>query len=325
MRKLKLGILSTSRIVEEFLKNAREMPELEPISICCRPQSRAKAEKWARQGVGPAAVFTSEAEFFAQKDYDAVYIGTANQLHYAAAKSALAAGHSVILEKPFTATAAEARELYALADAKGVFLLEAITVPYLPRYRFLRRQLEGIGPVRGALLNFSKRSARYDDYLNHIWNTTFDPACFGGALNDMNLYNLHLLWGLLGMPKSCEYRPNRGYNGIDTAGTALLDYGGFTAACLAGKDSGSENGFLLQGPGGCIVLHGDPNSLEGELYAETGGRRIDAPAQGRHRMAYEFAEFARILLENDRSAEAAARRRTVEVMELLEALHKNAG
>ena len=40
--------------------------------------------------------------------FDAVYIGTANHLHYAAAKKALLAGYHVLLEKPFTATAAEA-------------------------------------------------------------------------------------------------------------------------------------------------------------------------------------------------------------------------
>lgn len=53
-------------------------------------------------------------------------------------------------------------------------------------------------------------SARYDDYLKGIWNTTFDPACLGGALNDMNVYNLHLLCGLLGVPGRAEYRPAAG-------------------------------------------------------------------------------------------------------------------
>ncbi len=143
----------------------------------------------------------------------------------------------MLLEKPFTATAAEARELFALADAKGLVLMEAITIPYLPQYAFLQAELPKIGEVRGAMASFCARSARYDDYLKGIWNTTFDPACLCGALNDMNVYNLHLLCGLLGVPGRAEYRPSCGPNGIDTAGLALLDYGGFTAAALAAKDS----------------------------------------------------------------------------------------
>ena len=232
----------------------------------------------------------------------------------------------MLLEKPFTATAAEARELFALADAKGLVLMEAITIPYLPQYAFLQAELPKIGPVRGAMASFCARSARYDDYLNGIWNTTFDPACLGGALNDMNVYNLHLLCGLLGTPGRAEYRPSCGPNGIDTAGLALLDYGGFTAAALAAKDSEGRNGLVLQGPGGYLVVEGGTNALP-VVYSvlggvRGGGTRTDGPAPARHRMAYEFAEFARIIAQKDTAAETAARMRTMQVMNLLDVLHQ---
>lgn len=204
--------------------------------------------------------------------------------------------------------------------------MEAITIPYLPQYAFLQAELPKIGPVRGAMASFCARSARYDDYLNGIWNTTFDPACLGGALNDMNVYNLHLLCGLLGLPDRAEYRPSCGPNGIDTAGLALLDYGGFTAAALAAKDSEGRNGLVLQGPGGYLVVEGGTNALP-VVYSvlggvRGGGTRTDGPAPARHRMAYEFAEFARIIAQKDAAAEAAARLRTMQVMNLLDVLHQ---
>ena len=324
---LKLAIVSTSRIVDEFLQHISEMPEVQVVALSCRPQSAPKARAWA-EAYGIPALYTDEAEMLAAGGFDAVYVGTANHLHYDTARRVLEAGYHVILEKPFTATAAEAQALFALADQKGVFLFEAITTPYLPAYRFLEEKIAEIGPVRGAMASFCARSARYDEYLKGIWNTTFDPACNGGALNDMNVYNLHYLWGLLGSPLRCEYRPSRGKNGIDTAGLALLDYGDFTAACLAAKDSDGEKGCVIQGPDGCLVLHGGTNSLD-EVYARIGGvrgggPRIDAPRAQRHRMAYEFAEFARIIAEQDHIAEVSARKRTLAVMELLEALHQNA-
>lgn len=321
---LKLAVLSTSRIVAEFMSHLPEMPEIQVTALCCRPQSEAKARTMAEAN-GVPRVFTDEDACYAAGGFDAVYIGTANHLHYTAAKKALEAGYHVILEKPFTATAAEARELFDLADRKGVILFEAITTPYLPAYRFLRDNMGNIGPVRGAMASFCARSARYDDYLKGIWNTTFDPACNGGALNDMNVYNLHFFWGLLGMPEECKYRPSLGQNGIDTAGTAVLYYPDFCAVALAAKDSESEKFASIQGPGGYLMLHGGTNSLD-EVYAvlggiRGGGTRTDAPRATRHRMAYEFAEFARIVAEKDRAAEAEARTRTLAVMELLDKLH----
>lgn len=324
MQPLQLAILSTSRIVDEFLQHLGEMPEISVQAICCRPQSEQKARTWAGQ-YGIPAVYTDEDACYAAGGFDAVYIGTANHLHYAAAKRALNAGYHVILEKPFTGTAAEARELYALADAKGVMLFEAITVYYLPQFAFLQAELPKIGPVRGAMASFCARSRRYDDFLNGIWNTTFDPACQGGALNDMNIYNLHLFVGLLGSPKRAEYRPSLAENGIDTAGLALLDYGNVTAAALAAKDSDGINGMTIQGPGGCLVVEGGTNALP-VAYSRLGGVRgggvrNDAPQARRFRMAYEFAEFARILAEKDTAAERQARARTLAVMNLLDILH----
>ena len=143
----------------------------------------------------------------------------------------------------------------------------------------------------------------------------------------MNVYNLHYLWGLLGSPVQCTYHPTRGREGIDTAGLAVLQYPEFAAACLAAKDSDGECGCVIQGTEGRLVLHGGTNALE-EVYSITrshrnGGVRTDPPPAARHRMAYEFAAFARILAEQDRQAEAQARRRTLAVMEMIDALRAN--
>ena len=135
----------------------------------------------------------------------------------------------------------------------------------------------------------------------------------------MNVYNLHFFCGLLGAPQRAEYRPTLGGNGIDTAGTVLLQYPGFCAAALAAKDSGAPQFAMLQGVGGCLVLQGGANGVE-QVYSVVNGVRTDGPKLARHRMAYEFAEFARIVAEHDTAAEAAARRRTLAVMDLLEPL-----
>ena len=95
---------------------------------------------------------------------------------------------------------------------------------------------------------------------------------------------------------------------------------------LAAKDSEGRNGMVLQGPGGYLVVEGGTNALP-VVYSvlggvRGGGTRVDGPKPERHRMAYEFAEFARIIAEKDADAEAAARMRTMRVMELLDVLHE---
>ena len=275
----RLAVLSASRIVVEFLDHLAEMPEIQVTALCCRPQSAEKGRALAEKA-GIPRLFTDEAECYAAGGFDGVYIGTANHLHAAAARRALEAGYHVILEKPFTPTLAEAKELFALADAKGLVLFEAITTPYLPAYRFLLQELPKIGPVRGAMASFCARSARYDDFLKGVWNTTFDPKCYGGALYDMNVYNLHYFWGLLGAPRRYEYAPSLAENGVDTAGTMLLHYDGFTAAAISAKDSESENYAMIQGPGGNLILHGGTNGLE-QVYSVLGASGAAAPAPTR--------------------------------------------
>lgn len=319
MNPIRIAVLSASRIVPDFLQAAAACPEVEVTALCTRPQSAEKGAALCAQ-YGIPKQYTDEAACYADPEVDAVYVATANHLHEQAARRALEAGCHVLLEKPFTATAAEARALFALADAKGLVLMEAITTPYLPQYAFLQQHLADLGPVRGAMASFCARSARYDDYLNGIWNTTFDPACLGGALNDMNVYNLHLLCGLLGQPQSAEYRPSLGPNGVDTAGLALLQYPGFTAACLAAKDSAGVNGCTLQGPGGCLAVQGGTNALT-QVWLQQGTARTDGPAETEHRMVYEIRAFAQMIAGQDPTLEPAARARTLAVMDLLDTLH----
>ena len=319
---MKIGLVSTSRVMELFWAGYGQMENVRVTAICCRPQSEGKARRWAEEH-GIPAVYTDYEAFLAEGAFDFAYIGSVNSQHYPQARQALEAGRNVILEKPFTVTAAEARTLAALAEEKKLWLFEAITTLYTPGFAFLRQHLADIGPVRGALLNFSKYSSRYDRYLAHEMTTTFDPDHAGGALYDMNVYCLHLLCALAGFPQTGEYRPNRGWNGIDTSGLAVLQYDGFSAACMAAKDSTAPSGMTLQGENGCLVVDGEPNACV-RTCALLGGERIAGPSPEKHQFAFEFEAFDRIWRTGDRAAHDAALAHTVQVMELLDALHRSA-
>lgn len=319
---MKLGIVSTGRVIDMFWEAYPDLKGVQVSAICCRPQSVERANYFAAKYNIPA-VYTNYQQFLQQGDFDFVYNGATNSVHYSQTKQALAAGRNVILEKPFTVTAAETKELCQLAQQKGVWLFEAITTIHLPAFSFLRQHLEQIGPVRGVQMNFSAYSSRYTAYLDRQMTVSFDPAHAGGALYDMNVYNLHLLLGLLGAPNKVKYLPNRGWNGIDTSGLALLQYNGFSAALLAAKDSAGVNGMSIQGENGRLVVDGDPNACH-TVYAVIDGQRIEGPTTSRHRMTYEFEAFDAMWQQNDRAGMQALLEHTTMVMEHLEALHRSA-
>lgn len=85
---LRLAVLSTSRIVAEFLTHAPAWPELALTALCCRPESAEKGRALAEKA-GIPRLYTSEEALYAAGGFDAVYIGTANHLHAAAARRAL--------------------------------------------------------------------------------------------------------------------------------------------------------------------------------------------------------------------------------------------
>ena len=127
----------------------------------------------------------------ADPDIELVYIATPNSLHYAQTKAALLAGKNVLCEKPFVPTVAEADELIALAKEKHLFLFEAITTAHHPNYALAKQYLDDIGSLRIVSCTFCQYSSRYDALLSGQVPPVFDPACCGGALMDLNLYNVH--------------------------------------------------------------------------------------------------------------------------------------
>ncbi len=93
--------------------------------------ARQLAERFKISGV-----FSDLQEILAAVSPDVVHVTTPPRSHFPLAKQCLQAGSHVYLEKPFTVTAAEAKELIALADNKGL----QITVGH--NYQFTLEMIE---------------------------------------------------------------------------------------------------------------------------------------------------------------------------------------
>lgn len=330
---MKLAIIGSGNIVEEALFSMVPIPNIELKAIYARPHSKARGEELAEK-YDIDEVYVDYEELIMNADIDTVYIGLVNSAHYDYAKMAILSGKNVILEKPFTGTYQQAEELACLACDNGHFLFEAITVLHNDVFDTMKEMLPQLGNIKMVQCNFSQYSSKYDNYLNHEVSPAFDPDSQGGCLRDLNVYNLFYVIGLFGGPKDFMYFPNYGWNGIDTSGTLVMRYEGFTATCTAAKDSDSDCFVIIQGEKGTMKINGKPNlapNLTIEYVSGSSGKKDAAgavvrekvvnefvPDKPHHRMTREFMDFARMIDAKKHDEMESLLDYSLEVMKIIE-------
>ncbi|MDR2663619.1 MAG: Gfo/Idh/MocA family oxidoreductase [Treponema sp.] len=325
---MKIGTVGTNFIVDTFIEAVRKTGKAE-IAACYSRQPETAAGFAKKNGVPKS--YTERDAFLQDRDLDCIYVAAPNALHYAWARDALTAGRSVICEKPFVSNAAELEDLAALAKEKGLFLFEALTVPHLPNFRLIREKLSALGPVRFVQLNFSQYSSRYDAFLAGKNPNLFSPDFSGGALMDLNYYNLCFMLRLFGEPGELRYFVNKAENGIDISGLLVLRYGGFIASAAATKDSDGSNFVQIQGEKGYIVSRSTASNLRGGFELVT--RVAGAPSKEEHFNAqesgnvlvYEVEDFVREYAAGDPSASWDALAESVTAARWMDRARKDAG
>lgn len=319
---MKIGIVGNGMIVGMFLRDTALVKNIQIISLCVRPLSLEKGKKIAQEHNIPLVETDYEA-FLKNPAIETVYVGISNLAHYEYAKKALEAGKHVILEKPFTVTGTEAKQLADLAKLNNLFIWEAFIIPYLPPYATVKNSVSKTGNVKLVHCNYSKVSSRYTQYLNGEILPAFDPSLAGGALYDLNIYNLHFTIGLFGKPKAAHYYPTKGYNGVDTSGVAILEYDTFIAVCSAAKDSTSPSGFVIQGDAGTLHSEGSVNTLLKVLFSDKSGETVLAEFSGKNKLSYELTEFIRQYESDDYASCYKMLDHSVAVAEVVDELLNN--
>lgn len=339
---MKLAFIGTGKIIADALHAVTPIQELEKTAIFARPHSKEKGEALAKE-YGIKEVYTDYDLLLASSEADTVYIGLINSAHYSYGKKALMAGKNVIMEKPFTATYEQAKDLQETAKAHNVCIMEAVTVLHSPIVDEMKKNLTHLGPVKAIMCNYSQYSSRYDNYLAKEVEHAFDPAFYGGALYDINIYNIHYCVELFGAPKKVSYFPNIGFNGIDTSGIAILEYENFVASCTGAKDADSPGFISIQGEQGYMKINGKPNvayhldveyanpDIKEKVKDEAGAmvratikEHFEAPADF-HRMTREFRDFVRIMDEKDYDAAEKSLQESLTTIKILEEARNFAG
>lgn len=319
---MKLATIGSGAIVDSALESIQGVDGIELEACYSRTQDKADQFK---EKHGFKKAYSDLDAMLADPEVEAVYIASPNSLHYAQAKKALEAGKHVLLEKPFTPTLEQTKELFDLAESKGLMLFEAITSIHTPNFGLLKDNIDQAGNIKQCVLNFSQYSSRYDDYKKGKAANVFDPKMDGGALMDINIYNIHLCLGLFGMPEGIAYYPNLGFNGIDTSGMLVMQYPGFTAVCIGSKDCKADYLFTIQGDEGTFTISdgssGKMNRVDFTPVHPQEDQEVPVKIsidQGHH-MTYEFLDFLVAVSENDKDMYEKFKKQTLQAAEILDA------
>ena len=108
----------------------------------------------------------------------------------------------MLIEKPFTINAAEARELIDAAQARGTFLMEAMWTRFLPHVVRIRELIaEGrLGDIRSVIADHGQWFVEDPDFR------LFAPVLGGGALLDLGIYPISFASMIFGKPRTITAR-----------------------------------------------------------------------------------------------------------------------
>jgi predicted dehydrogenase len=222
VKTIRWGILGAGSISEDFCAGLKLARGCEAVAVASRSSTRAEA--FARKHKVEAA---PGIEALAERaDLDVVYIATPPAQHKAHALACLTRGKSVLLEKPFAVTAAEAKEIVACARERKLFCMEAMWMRFMPVVRELFAALH---------------TGRYGAVLSVEASLGFAQGTSerGPALLDLGVYPLSFVQALLGKPQRVVAA------GDDAELSAVLQYARGTASVRASSRAQLRNDAVI--------------------------------------------------------------------------------
>lgn len=315
------GIVGTGRIAAAFADDLRLLPDASLVAVGSRRQSTAD-EFGDRHGV-PRRYPTYEA-LVADDEVDVVYVATPHSGHFAAAMMAIEAGKPVLVEKPFTINAAEARSLVAAARAREVFLMEAMWARFLPHMAALRSVLASgaLGEVRTVVADHGQWFAQ--DASHRL----FAPSLGGGALLDLGVYPVSFASMVLGRPTRVTAVSDAAFTGVDATTSMMLQHAsGAHASLTTSLEAIGPNRAAVIGTEARVEI--DPVFYQPTSFAVIGRdgsvvSRYDEPHEGGG-LRHQAAEVMRCLRAGRLESDVLPLDETVSIMETLDEIRGQIG
>ena len=212
---------------------------------------REKAQKFA--DVYGGKIFNSYKDLLASSEVNAVYLPLPPALHYKWGKAALENGKHVFMEKPFTTSLADTKDLIALAKEKGLALHENYMFQYHSQLGFIKDAVASgqIGDLRLIRIAFGFPFRGASDFR-------YSKELGGGALLDCGGYTVKLASILLGKSAQVTSSQLNHKDGleVDIYGSAtMVNNSGATAQLSFGMDNSYKCELEIWGSKGTVYTN----------------------------------------------------------------------
>ena len=319
-RPIRWGIAGTGRIAGEF---AGDMPLLdEGTVVAVGSRAMDTANEFADRFDIPNR-HASYADLVADPEVDAVYVSSPHPMHCDNALQAIEAGKHVLVEKPITVNAAQARELVSAARERGVFLMEAMWTRFLPHIIDVRDVL-----ASGALGDVRMVQASHGYYMaEDASSRLFAPELGGGALLDLGIYPVSFASMVFGRPSEITAVSAPAFTGVDAQTSMVFQYeDGRQVALVTSLEATLSNTATIVGTEARIEIDAaaySPTSFsvitrDGEV---TRHEHVE-PGQG---LRYQAGEVARCLRAGLLESPVMSLDETVQIMETMDEVRRQIG
>jgi predicted dehydrogenase len=307
------GILGTGGIARTFASDLRLTDSGTVVAIGSR--SKASADRFADEFDLPNRHGSYES-LVSDPDVDVVYVATPHPMHHDNAVLALRAGKPVLVEKPFTMNAAEARDIVAVARETGLFAMEAMWTRFLPHIATVRSWLaDGVlGDVVTVTADHGQWFAEDPDFR------LFAPKLGGGALLDLGIYPVSFASMVLGTPSRIVTMTDPAFTGVDAQTSMLFGYAGGAQALLTCT-------LRAKSPTRAAIVGTDARiEIDGDFYAPTAvsliprdgeTTRVPADHEGRG-LRHQADEVARRLAAGELESPSMPLDETISIMETMD-------
>lgn len=244
---MRWGIVGTGAIAAHFALALSRVPGAIRSAVASRREETGAA--FARS-FGFGAVAEGAAALAARDDVDIVYVATPNHAHVEDCLAVIAAGKSVLCEKPLATTAADARRIVDAARASGVFAMEGLWSLCTPAWTAALADVADGRIGRLEMFQASFAVAQSPATMPRL----FEAAAGGGALLDRGVYLLALAQAALGELSLVQAQGRKGADGTDLDVALLLrNADGAQAMLDAAIDRLGANTAVLSGSHGRMV------------------------------------------------------------------------
>ncbi len=248
---ISFGIVGTGRMAATMARSLMGVPGVTVHAVASRAIDRA--QDFSRDFSIPKAC-GSLREICGDPEIDVLYVANATEHHAATCVEILEAGKSVLCEKPFALSAAEARRVADAASHSGCFFMEALWPLFLPTFSQLRTVAEDNTLGQPQLLRFE-----FGYPVHEVDRAGLIAPKRGGILFDRGCYGVALAIWLFGPAGRMEFREFGAGGGVSLR---LLHDVGVLSEIAVSADCLLSNSVSLACTRGLVTL--GPPSLAAE-------------------------------------------------------------